>query len=97
MIAPLFERSSAADIWYTNRANKKAGLISVHASWDGPYPAVLPCVHVAFGEGPFSVGLHIPPVAARNFARSLLAAADVADATEAALDAELRWRTDSSH
>ena len=61
---------------------------SVFASWRRESSKQMPHVHLAFSDGPFSLGLSLLPGQARDLAAQLVRAAELAEATQAALDAE---------
>lgn len=66
---------------------KDGQFLNVYANWNDDRPGDVPMTYSRLSSGPFHMGLYLLPGEARKYAKALLKAADLADATQVALNA----------
>ncbi len=70
-----------------SRGESEPSGLSVYASFDADREGEVPAVYFCSYLGMVSIGIYILPSEARRFAESLMAAADLCDSTQHALNA----------
>lgn len=90
VVPNLWESVGAWVCWIDHTGQLSDTGVNVYASWSRDRIQQMPHAHLVLGYGPLSLGLSLLPEQARELAAQLVRAAELAEATQMALDEELQ-------
>lgn len=90
VVPDLWESAGDCVCWLAHSGQLSNTGVNVYASWRRDQGQQVPHAYLILGSGPLSLGLSLLPEQARELAAQLVRAAELAEATQAALDEELQ-------